>query len=66
MYEYEMTAPQGWICPKCGRVYSPTTIMCICCGGIEVTDHTTASIDWTKNTTTTQAGTKREWTNEER
>lgn len=23
---------QGWICPKCGRVYSPTTIMCLYCG----------------------------------
>ena len=24
--------PQGWVCPKCGRVYSPTTIMCLVCG----------------------------------
>jgi uncharacterized OB-fold protein len=23
--------PQGWECPKCKRVYSPTTIMCIAC-----------------------------------
>lgn len=22
---------QGWICPKCGRVYSPTTPMCLYC-----------------------------------
>lgn len=22
---------QGWICPKCGRVYSPYTQMCLCC-----------------------------------
>lgn len=22
---------QGWECPKCGRVYSPTTIMCLTC-----------------------------------
>lgn len=24
---------QGWICPKCGRVYSPSTDMCLYCGG---------------------------------
>lgn len=23
---------QGWVCPKCGRVYSPTTVMCMYCG----------------------------------
>lgn len=23
--------PTGWICPKCGRVYSPTTPMCLYC-----------------------------------
>lgn len=23
---------QGWICPKCGRVYSPFTPMCLYCG----------------------------------
>ena len=23
----------GWICPKCGRVYSPTTSQCPFCGG---------------------------------
>lgn len=27
---------QGWICPKCGRVYSPFTAMCpYCKGGFE-------------------------------
>ena len=29
----DLTAPQGWVCPKCGRVYSPTTPMCYYCGG---------------------------------
>lgn len=23
--------PQGWECPKCKRVYSPTTMMCSYC-----------------------------------
>lgn len=24
---------QGWVCPKCGRVFSPFTSMCPYCGG---------------------------------
>ena len=34
--EYEDVTPlghMGWICPKCGRVYSPTTNQCLFCGG---------------------------------
>ena len=27
-----MFGQQGWICPKCGRVYSPFTQMCLYCG----------------------------------
>ena len=27
-----MFGQQGWICPKCGRVYSPFTKMCLYCG----------------------------------
>lgn len=30
--DYDM-APRGWVCPKCGRVYSPSTSMCSYCGG---------------------------------
>ena len=26
-------APRGWVCPKCGRVYSPNIPMCYYCGG---------------------------------
>ena len=28
--------PQGWECPKCGRVYSPSTTMCFTCVGFTV------------------------------
>lgn len=30
---YPDIPPQGWECPKCGRVYSPTVPMCLYCGG---------------------------------
>ena len=33
--------PQGWECPKCKRVYSPTTIMCSYCQGVVTTGSTT-------------------------
>lgn len=32
LYPDTMDAPQGWVCPKCGRVYSPLTPMCLYCG----------------------------------
>ena len=32
---------QGWVCPKCGRVYSPTTSMCFYCGNETTTTTTT-------------------------
>jgi hypothetical protein len=32
---------QGWECPKCGRVYSPTTMMCFSCGNAESSTSTT-------------------------
>lgn len=33
-------AQQGWECPKCGRVYSPTTSMCMYCGNETVSVNT--------------------------
>lgn len=32
---YSFGGNYGWICPKCGRVYSPFTQMCLYCGGIQ-------------------------------
>lgn len=36
-------APQGWQCPICKRVYSPTTPMCTYCGGEQKTVTTTST-----------------------
>ena len=34
--DYQKIPPQqGWQCPICGRVYSPTTMMCLYCGNGE-------------------------------
>jgi len=49
---------QGWECPKCGRVYSPTTIMCLGCPQEVKTKTTTDSTpintsQWTTNTVLT-------------
>ena len=37
--------PSGWRCPQCGRIYSPSTIMCYYCNNQQtyVTDHTTGT-----------------------
>lgn len=36
-------SPQGWRCPVCGRVYSPTTPMCFYCSNKEGTVQTTGT-----------------------
>jgi len=36
-YEFQGFAAQGWQCPICKRVYSPTTSMCLYCGGEQKT-----------------------------
>ena len=45
---YEMLgAPQGWQCPICKRIYSPTTPMCYYCGGKQTYATTnTNNVDW--------------------
>ena len=56
--------PQGWQCPICKRVYSPTTPMCYYCGNVEVktsntfttTNATTNKyIDWLHHDSVTNA-----------
>ena len=40
---YNPPAPQGWQCPICKRVYSPTTSMCWYCGGDQKVSISTSS-----------------------
>ena len=35
--------PTGWCCPKCGRVYSPTQMMCLYCPTKEVLTNSTST-----------------------
>ena len=37
--------PSGWRCPQCGRIYSPSTIMCYYCNNQQtyVSGHTTGT-----------------------
>lgn len=44
-YEFNGFAQQGWQCPVCHRVYSPTTPMCYYCGNYETTTSTSMTID---------------------
>ena len=38
MYDSPMFIPQGWQCPVCKRVYSPSTPMCYWCVNTNVTN----------------------------
>ena len=51
----EIGAQQGWQCPICKRVYSPSTMMCFYCGGERKTGISTdgTDIDWTKQQSVT-------------
>ena len=33
----------GWICPKCGRVYAPTQMICLHCGGGSISKQTVST-----------------------
>ena len=44
-YNFSGFAPQGWQCPICGRVYSPSTPMCYYCSRkTEITTTTSTAI----------------------
>ena len=48
LYPDTMFAPQGWVCPKCGRVYSPFMPMCLYCGdevNVTVTTDTKTAVE---------------------
>lgn len=52
-------AQQGWQCPVCGRVYSPSTTMCLYCNNnTERTASTTGTykIEWGHTESKTQGG----------
>lgn len=40
---YPAMTQQGWVCPCCRRVYSPSTPMCFSCGNQTVQPATTTS-----------------------
>lgn len=41
---YEIPVQQGWQCPICKRIYSPTTFMCFYCGGDKTETSTTYTV----------------------
>ena len=36
-YDFKGFVQEGWMCPICKRIYSPTTPMCWYCGGEQKT-----------------------------
>ncbi len=44
MVDNQFFAQQGWQCPICKRVYSPTTSMCYYCGNTGTTTTDTATV----------------------
>ena len=51
MYERNLFSQQGWECPKCGSILSPSTMWCpFCSGKKEVTYTTTTSTPYKVDT----------------
>lgn len=46
-----MPEQKGWICPKCGRVYSPFTQMCLYCKPNNTTTSNLGELSLLINTT---------------
>lgn len=51
-YPSHKSVKQGWECPKCERVYSPSMTMCSYCGNDKVTTGTDVKITWTNESGT--------------
>lgn len=45
MWNIPMIPQQGWQCPSCARVYSPTQPMCLYCPATPATTTTTKIVD---------------------
>lgn len=43
-YKYTLVGQQGWICPRCGRVYGPNFFECSYCNN-QITEVSTTSKD---------------------
>ena len=58
-HNYHFWGSQGWICPKCGAVLSPSTTFCpFCAPGNNnttvTTDKTTYTVDWVHHDSITE------------
>ena len=43
MYEHNLFSRQGWECPKCGSILSPSMLWCPFCSGKKEVTYTTTT-----------------------